>query len=393
MPGAPKGKMTKVASLGPLEPDGFAYWISRHLEWMRVRNYAEETVTSREPWLIAFAAWCAVRAIHRPREVTKPIIERYRRHLYLHRKANGKPLTFATQASRLAPLKLFFSWMTRQNALLWNPASELDMPRPEKRLPRALSEREVESISAQPDVSDPRGLRDRAMMEMLYSTGMRRSELLHVTLADFAGSQGTVFIRRGKAMKDRMVPIGERAITWVNKYIADVRPLFLVDDHLDTLFVSELGTAFSPGTLSHRVRTYVEAAKIDKYGSCHLFRHTMATLMLEGGADVRFIQEMLGHASLETTEIYTRVSIRALQTVHNATHPGARLQARSPQEPAPPAAGRGAEAELFSLLAADARDEDDDSERRDDVAAEEPLGLGLKKTQPASRRRRADGDR
>jgi len=102
---------------------------------------------------------------------------------------------------------------------------------------------------------------------------------------------------------------------------------------------------------------------------------------------------MLGHASLETTEIYTRVSIRALQAVHNATHPGARLQARALAETASPVARGGDEAKLFSLLAADAGDEDEDSERRKDVAAEEPLGLGLKKTQPASRRRRADGDR
>lgn len=391
MPGGRKGNLTKVASLAAV-PDGFGHWIARHLEWMRVRNYSEETVRKREPWLVAFAAWCAVRAIHRPREVTKPIIERYRRQLYLHRQANGKPLTFGSQMSRLAPLKLFFSWMTRQNALLWNPASELDLPRVEKRLPRALTEREMESILAQPDVADPRGLRDRAMMEMLYSTGMRRTELMHLTLADFAGAQGTVFIRQGKGKKDRIVPIGERAITWVNKYLADARPLFLIDD-IDTLFISELGIAFNPATLSNRVRKHVEAAKVQKYGSCHLFRHTMATLMLEGGADIRFIQEILGHNNLETTQIYTRVSIRALQAVHNATHPGARLQARAPTETASPAAERGDEAKLFSLLAADAGDEDEDSERGEDGAAEEPLVLGLRKTQPTDRRRRADGDR
>ena len=390
MAGGRKGNLTKVASLAAI-PDGFGHWIARHLEWMRMKNYSEATVQKREPWLVAFAAWCAVRAIHRPREVTKPIIERYRRQLYLHRQANGKPLTFGSQMSRLAPLRLFFSWMTRQNALLWNPASELDLPRVEKRLPRALTEREIESILAQPDVADPRGLRDRAMMETLYSTGMRRIELMQLTLADLAGTQGTVFIRQGKGKKDRMVPIGERAITWVNKYLADARPLFVIDD-TDTLFVSELGVAFGPEILSRRVRKYVEAAKVQKYGSCHLFRHTMATLMLEGGADIRFIQEILGHTNLETTQLYTRVSIRALQAVHNATHPGARLQARPPSETASPVADHGDRATLFSLLAADARAEGEDSERGEDVAAEaqKPLGLGLKKTQPESRKRRAD---
>ena len=390
MAGGRKGNLTKVASLAAI-PDGFGHWIARHLEWMRMKNYSEATVQKREPWLVAFAAWCAVRAIHRPREVTKPIIERYRRQLYLHRQANGKPLTFGSQMSRLAPLRLFFSWMTRQNALLWNPASELDLPRVEKRLPRALTEREIESILAQPDVADPRGLRDRAMMETLYSTGMRRIELMQLTLADLAGTQGTVFIRQGKGKKDRMVPIGERAITWVNKYLADARPLFVIDD-TDTLFVSELGVAYNPEILSRRVRKYVEAAKVQKYGSCHLFRHTMATLMLEGGADIRFIQEILGHTNLETTQLYTRVSIRALQAVHNATHPGARLQARPPSETASPVADHEDRATLFSLLAADARAEDEDSERREGAAAvaQKPLGLGLKKTQPENRRRRAD---
>jgi integrase/recombinase XerD len=347
--------LTKVASLEPDVPDGFAHWISRHLEWMRVRNYSPATVKSAEDWLVGFASWCAVRAISRPREVTKPILERYRRHLYHYRKSNGRPLTFGSQRSRLAPLKLFFAWMTRQNALLWNPASELDLPRAEKRLPRALTLEEIEKVIAHAPVSEPLGLRDRAIMETLYSTGMRRNELAHLKLADFISTQRTVFIRQGKGKKDRLVPIGERAVAWVNKYLLDVRPLFVVDDVEDALFVSELGTAFRPDSLSMRIRRYVQAAKLGQNGSCHLFRHTMATLMLEGGADVRFIQEMLGHANLQTTQIYTHVSIQKLKAIHDATHPGAKLK---------PVASRAAdvktEAERVALLQAlDAEPEED----------------------------------
>ena len=339
-----------VAALDRSVDDGFSLWIPRHLDWMRMRNYSKHTVDNREQWLVVFALWCAARGILRPREVTKPILERYRRQLYEHRKPNGKPLTFGSQIGRLAPLKLFFAWMTRQNALLWNPASELDLPRLEKRLPRALTIGEVEAVLAQPEVTEPVGLRDRAILELLYSTGMRRSEVAALKLADFAAEHGTVFIRQGKGKRDRVVPVGERAIAWVEKYLLDVRPDFVVDAVEDALFLAETGAAIEPDTLTHRVGLYVEAANLGKRGSCHLLRHTMATHMLEGGADVRFIQEMLGHASLETTEIYTRVSISALRAVHAATHPAARLkrgeggaEARAPRGPAEHVAARGAE--------------------------------------------------
>jgi integrase/recombinase XerD len=293
----------------------------------------------------------------RPREVTKPILERYRRQLYEHRKQNGKPLTFGSQKGRLAPLKLFFAWMTRQNALLWNPASELDLPKVEKRLPRALSIEEVEAVLAQPEIAEPLGLRDRAILETLYSTGMRRSELVGLKLADFAAEHGTVFIRQGKGKKDRMVPVGERAIAWVDKYLCDVRPLFLVDGAEDALFLSESGAPVEAGTLTHRAGRYVEAANLGKRGSCHLLRLTMATHMLEGGADVRFIQEMLGHASLETTEIYTRVSITALRAVHAATHPAARLGRERTDEGRETEGQDKATTKLFSALEAELAEE------------------------------------
>ncbi|MBK6513488.1 MAG: phage integrase N-terminal SAM-like domain-containing protein [Polyangiaceae bacterium] len=166
----------KVSALSTDDAEGFGIWMRRHTEWLRVRNYSEATVEKGETWLVAFAEWCAARGILRPREVTKPILEGYRRYLFHYRKANGRPLAFAGQRARLAPLKRFFAWMTRQNAILWNPASELDMPRPEKRLPRALTAEEAEKVIAEPALDEPCGLRDRAILEVFYSTGMRRSE-------------------------------------------------------------------------------------------------------------------------------------------------------------------------------------------------------------------------
>ena len=340
--------MRSVAQLSADDREGFGLWIRRHIEWMRVRGYSEHTVLTREPMLVVFAQWCTVRGIGRPREVTKPILESYRRQLFYHRKPNGKPLTFGSQRARLAPLKLFFAWMTRQTAPLWNPASELDMPRAERRLPRALTADEVERVLATPDLDDDLGLRDRAILETLYSTGMRRSELCGLRLSDVVASEGTVFVRQGKGKRDRVVPIGARALGWIARYLAEVRPAFSVSESEDALFHSESGAPVEPGTHTPRVGRYVEAAKLGKRGACHVFRHSMATLMLEGGADVRLIQEILGHAALESTQVYTHVSIRHLSAVHAATHPAE--QGRVIPKVAAEARG-DAEALLHSLAA------------------------------------------
>src|SRR5208282_1611388 len=153
----------------------------------------------------------------------------------------------------------------------------------------------------------------------LYSTGMRRLELVRLTLWDLDLERATVAIRQGKGKKDRIIPLGDRAAAWVRKYLDESQLAAEPDDKI--VFLSNAGEPFSLDYLTEAVRGYVEAANIGKRGACHLFRHTMATLMLEGGADIRFIQAMLGHADLKTTQIYTQVSIRLLKQIHSATHP------------------------------------------------------------------------
>jgi integrase/recombinase XerD len=145
-------------------------------------------------------------------------------------------------------------------------------------------------------------------------------------------------IRQGKGRKDRMIPIGARALGWTERYVREVRPRLLIDPNDLTVFLSHLGEALTCNRLSQLVGAYVDAADIGKRGSCHLFRHTMATLMLENGADIRFIQAMLGHAKLQTTQIYTHVSIRKLKEIHNATHP-AKLERDNPSDEEPSEAG------------------------------------------------------
>ncbi|HEV2395930.1 MAG TPA: tyrosine-type recombinase/integrase [Candidatus Sulfotelmatobacter sp.] len=184
-----------------------------------------------------------------------------------------------------------------------------------------LSIAEAEQVISQPDIHDPLGLRDRAILETLYSTGVRRLELIHLKLYDLDLARGIVTIRQGKGKKDRVIPIGDRAVAWIEKYLADARSRLVVEPDAGTLFLTADGEEIGRDHLTFMARGYIAQAKIGKTGACHLFRHTMATLMLEGGADIRFIQQMLGHAKLSSTQIYTQVSIRMLKQVHSMTHP------------------------------------------------------------------------
>ena len=159
--------------------------------------------------------------------------------------------------------------------------------------------------------------------KVLYSTAIRRTELTLLDLFDVDYGRMTLLVR-GKGQKDRMVPLSERAKAWLDTYRDQSRPLLVSGRDPGRLFLSSAGTPMNPKKLSDRISGYVERSGVGKAGSCHMFRHTAATLMLDGGADIRFIQQLLGHESLQTTQIYTRVSIAKLQEVHAATHPGAR---------------------------------------------------------------------
>ncbi len=186
---------------------------------------------------------------------------------------------------------------------------------------QALSVTEVEAVLAQADLTTPHGLRNRAILELLYSTGLRRDESLGLESTDLDRERRTLLVRRGKGPKDRFVPIGERALAWLDKYLAEARPQLVRRQETPLLFVSKNGHRLHANQLSKIVRDYLCAADIAKPGACHLFRHTTATLMLEAGADVRYIQALLGHTRLSTTQIYTHVSIAKLREVHERTHP------------------------------------------------------------------------
>lgn len=305
----------------PIETD-----VHDYLVWMRVHNYARTTIACRDRYLGYFICFAGCRGIEEVEAVTFEMLRDYQHQLFAHRKRDGLPLSFGTQAQRLVPVAQFFSWLRRSGRIRTNPAADLTMPRPDRRLPEAtLSAAEMAALLGQPDVARPLGLRDRAVLEVFYSCALRRAELIDLSVRDVDYDRGTIFVRCGKGAKDRYVPVGERALFWLRLYGELVRPGFVGERFLERLFLSSAGTPLCPDWLSRRVRRYLATAGIDKRGSCHLLRHTVATLMLEGGADIRYVAEMLGHARLETTQRYTRVSIDRLRSVHAATHPAAGL--------------------------------------------------------------------
>ncbi|HTA56900.1 MAG TPA: site-specific tyrosine recombinase XerC [Candidatus Baltobacteraceae bacterium] len=296
-----------------------------YLKSIAVKGFSENTLRVRHVYLEMFLRWCEQNGILSAGEVTLRVLESYQEYLFFHRILDGQPLSSSSQYSRLALIRLWFRWMQRYGYIAQDPTIEIELPRLAYRLPTVLTKAQVEHVLAQPNIQTHVGIRDRAMLEVFYSTGIRRSELLRLELVDVDWELGVVAIRHGKGNRDRMVPIGQRALNWLNKYLTQARPKFASKLDSGVVFLTSHGLPFTPNHLSWLVRRYIRAANIAKNGACHVFRHTMATVMLEGGADTRYIQEMLGHARLDTTQIYTHVSIRKLKQIHNRTHPAAKI--------------------------------------------------------------------
>lgn len=294
-----------------------------YLDYLRMLNRTEKAVRSQWHGIKYFLRWAQERDLSDPAEVTHALLQRYQRWLWRYRKDNGKPLSVSSQRSRIGAVKALFSWLCREHIIAANPASDIELPRAEKRLPgEALSIAQVEELMSVPDICDPLGVRDRALLELIYSTAIRRTEAARLEVSDLNREKRILWVRQGKGRKDRVVPVGERALQWAEKYIEDIRPLLLVNPDEQALFLTGYGTAFNADVLGRRVRECMVKAGLEREGlGPHLLRHTCATHMLEGGADIRYIQELLGHEKLETTAIYTKVGIEQLQAVHTRCHP------------------------------------------------------------------------
>lgn len=306
----------------PIEHTAWWPFVARYLESCRIKHLSPDTLRRHDSAVRRFVVWCEERSLDTPDTITKPILERYQSHLFYYRKSNGIPLSAASQQLFLSSVQLFFRWLVRENLLLTNPASELVLPKKPRQLPRhVLSVEEVEQIIGSIDVTEPLGLRDRVIVELLYATGMRRVELARLKAQHLDYSRSAVLIASGKGDKDRYVPLGRRAQYWVQRYLDHTRPLLATPPDDGTLLLSDWGEPLKLEYLTFLVRRLLKNAGITKPGSCHLFRHACATHMLEGGADIRFVQALLGHADLSTTQIYTHVSMDKLREIHAASHP------------------------------------------------------------------------
>jgi integrase/recombinase XerD len=302
----------------------------RYLEHRARLGNTEQGLYNTERYIRDFIQWADERGVTHPHQVSRAVLERYQRWLYHYRKKDGEPLHVRSQRGKIVPLKGFFKWLTKTAEIPANPASDLDLPREIHRIPRqVLTAEDAQRVLSLADTGTLVGLRDRAMMEVLYATGMRRMELAQLAMDDIEPQRCVVLIRQGKGHKDRLIPLGERALHWVRRYLEEVRPQLAWNANDKTLFLGYEGRPLNPAWLSTVVAGYATRADVGKLGGCHLWRHTMATLMLEGGADIRFIQAMLGHADINSTQIYTQVAIRQLTQVHAMTHPGVHLRRKA----------------------------------------------------------------
>jgi integrase/recombinase XerD len=223
-------------------------------------------------------------------------------------------------ARHLSSIKGFYQYMVRDHQLQVNPAALIDAPKQGRPLPKSLTERDVEALLAAPNVNTDLGLRDRAMLELLYACGLRVSELCELDVSQVNVSAGVVKVF-GKGSKERLVPLGEEAQTWLQKYIKKARPQLLKVEASGVLFPSNRGQHMTRQTFWHRIKRHGVAAGIDKALSPHVIRHAFATHLLNHGADLRVIQMLLGHSDLSTTQIYTHVATQRLQKLHSQHHP------------------------------------------------------------------------
>ncbi len=239
-----------------------------------------------------------------------------------YNRAEATSLSVKTLAAEASVLRSFFRWLAARRVVLFNPAENLKLGNRTQPLPKAvLSESEISALLSAPG-RDTLGLRDRAILETLYSTGLRRAELCGLDLYDLDHAGELVRVRQGKGRRDRIVPIGRAALAAIRRYLRDARPELVETPKEPALFVAAIThRRLHVKTLNLIVRKHAEAAGIAKRVTPHVLRHTCATDLLRGGADIRPVQAILGHASVATTQIYTRVAVEDLVVVHRRHHP------------------------------------------------------------------------
>lgn len=278
------------------------------------RGLSENTVVSYRRDLVRFVDFVLSRSIHSPGGVKGEVVADFLSSL----KSRG--LSPRSRARSLSALRSFYKFLLREGHASHNPAADVDFPRLSKGLPKALSETDVESLLRMPSPKTRFGVRDRAMLELVYATGVRVSELIGLKTRDVNLDAGFIKVR-GKGQKERFVPMGEAAREAILAYLAQTRPRLMGDENSPFLFLSRFGRPMSRVWFWGMVRKYALEAGIKGPVSPHVLRHSFATHLLNHGADLRSIQMLLGHSDLSTTEIYTHIHKARLKELHRRFHP------------------------------------------------------------------------
>ncbi len=269
-----------------------------------------------------FVRFLETEQVHHIEDLTADVLSDYQQELAFSLTAKGKSLSIRTQAQRLGVIKGFTRHLKQKDYLLHDPGEAIQLPKKPRRLPKViLSEKEVKKLLSAPDMRTNTGYRNRIILELLYDTAIRRAEVAGIRLADLDLAAGYILIH-GKGDKDRVVPVSHRVCELVQNYILMVRPSWVGGEDPGYLILNRWGSQMNANGIWAVVKRCAHLAGIKKNVTTHTFRHTCATHMLKNGAPVRHLQEMLGHESLESTQIYTHVTINDLKQIHARYHPG-----------------------------------------------------------------------
>lgn len=289
-----------------LDEFGDALWLEDGLSTHTLENYRRD--------LRLFAAWLEANRGKSVLQVERVDVLDYLAHKYQQK---AKP---RSAARLLSSLKRFYRYLLRENRIRSDPTFQLDSPKLPRSLPKVLTEPEVDALLAAPHVQNALGLRDKAMLEVLYASGLRVSELVNLRLGQLSPDMGVIRVI-GKGSKERLVPIGEEALASTQRYLASARADILSGRQTDALFVTARGSAMTRQAFWYLIRRYARQAGIRSHLSPHTMRHAFATHLLNHGADLRVVQLLLGHADVSTTQIYTHISRERLKSLHARHHP------------------------------------------------------------------------
>ncbi|ARN76444.1 site-specific tyrosine recombinase XerD [Oceanicoccus sagamiensis] len=294
--------------------------IDRYLDalWME-KGLSQNTLSSYRSDLIHFDRWLLPRSVQLLRAQGSDIQEylAYR----LEKSQSSTPIAKRRSAARLLScLRGFYRYQLRESQISLDPSLDIESPAIGRPLPKSISEEDVEALLAAPDTDEPLELRDRAMLELLYASGLRVTELVSLQVGQLSLTQGVVRVM-GKGSKERLVPTGEEALLWLQRYMQKGRPLLLGNTMSDVMFPSKRGTMMTRQTFWHRIKVYAQRAAISSPLSPHTLRHAFATHLINHGADLRVVQLLLGHSDLSTTQIYTHVARERMKDLHAQHHP------------------------------------------------------------------------